>query len=251
MDEPEADVSDVTIVTRTPVRRGARHRATRTAPSLSIAHLLLWTGCCALFIALTRDLAAHQPGSLGGILLILLAIGNGTAGAGLVITLTRSIRGVPWPIEPGQWLLAILGAAAIAEMLAEGASGTWVKHPRGIIEAVAACAFAVPLFSKRLTSRWKWFFGAVSMLHALPLLVAVFEVHRAVAQSLVEFTSSRLAAATAFGAVTLAVSERVWPVALADLGARQRGWLHWAGITTAIWLAALSHIAPRLLAAFI
>lgn len=250
MHDPEPDGPDVRIVThQNPPRTGPW--ATRTSPSLSIAHLLLWTGCCALFVALTRNLTARQPGSLGGILLMLLALGNGTAATGLSITLTRSFRGAPWPVEPGQWLLAALGAVAIVEMLVEGASGTWVQHPQRIVEAVAACAFAIPLFSKRLASSWKWLFAAISVLHAFPLLVAVSDAPHVLAQTLVYLTSSRLAAATAIGAVALAVSERTYPAATADRAAIKRCWLHWAGLMTAVWLAALSLFAPSLLAAFV
>ncbi|HVA47610.1 MAG TPA: hypothetical protein VNH11_14670 [Pirellulales bacterium] len=249
MDEREADASEVRIVTQdSPRPRMAATLATRDRPRLSIVHLLLWTGCCSLFLAVARTLAERPPGIMGAFFLTLVAAGEGAAWAGLAITLARSFRGAPWPIEPGQWLLAVLGAVVTVETLAESASGKWVKDPRGIVEAAAACAFVVPLFSRRLAARWKWFFGAVALLDALPLLLAVFDANGILARSFALLTPPRLAAAAALGAATLAAWEAILPVTKADRRWDERGWLHWTGIATATWLAVLPLAAPWLLA---
>ena len=217
--------------------------ADRAPPRLAIAHLLLWTGCCAVFLGLARGMAEQPTGTLGALFLTLVAAGDGAAWAGLIITLARLWRGARWSIEPGQWLLTLLGVVVAVDVLTELASPRWLRNPQAVVEAAAACAFVVPLFSKRLVPRWKWLFGMVSLLHAWPLLTSLFRWQGHLAEVMVfaatQLTPPWLMAATAVAALGLALFDRSW---------RERGWLHWTGIATVIWLAVLPFVAPWLLA---
>lgn len=247
-DDREAAPLDVQIVTRDlPLPGGRPHAATGDRPTLSVLHLLLWITCCALFLAVARAMTTRAPGTLGMLFLTMLAAGNGAAWAGLLITLARAFRRSPWPIEPGQWLLALLGAVAVVEALAEAATGKWVKDPRGIVQAAAACAFVLPLFAKKLAARWKWFFASLSCFYALPLLVAVSNGHGLVGRVVAPLTPSRVTVAAAVGSAVLAVFERVSSATNAD-SRTATGWLHWTGIVTTAWLAMLRLAGPWLLA---
>ncbi|MEX0710806.1 MAG: hypothetical protein WD278_00565, partial [Pirellulales bacterium] len=77
-----------------------------------MAHLLLWMAGCALFLSILRQLADVRPGPLGSVIVVAASLGPGAAWAGLLVLIGRWLRGSPWPVEPGHWLLAILGAIA-------------------------------------------------------------------------------------------------------------------------------------------
>lgn len=242
-DEESEPAAELQIVVQEQPRRNATPRPDDDAPPrLAIVHLLLWTSCCAVFLGLARAMAEKPSGTTGAIFLTLVAAGDGAAWAGLIITLARSIRGAPWPIEPGQWLLAILGVVAAVEVLAELATPRWLRSPQPVVEAAAACAFVVPLFSRRLVPRWKWLFGILSVLHAWPLVTSLLSeqvnLSDVVIRTAAQLTSNRLMAATALAALMLSLFDRSW---------RERDWLHWTGIATALWLAALPILASWLL----
>lgn len=247
----ERDGAEVVIVTAD--RSSTRSAAGSSArPELGVGHLLLWVGCCGVFLGLARAMAERPAGLLGAAMLTLVAAGYGAAWAGMVVTLARTFRGAPWSIEPGQWLLTLLGAVTAVETLGEVASPHWLRDPRGIVLAAAVCAFFAPLFDMRLPPRWKWLFGAVSLLYALPLLTALGggqpQMPMPLARAVAALTPRTLVAATAAGAVMLSCF---------DVGRRftrsgrdePRGWLHWTGIAAAVWLALLPWAMSRLMGA--
>jgi hypothetical protein len=235
--------SDFTIVTDRPNDDLAMRRPVESsAPKLGVGHLLLWTGCCALFLGLARLLMKGPAGSAGAVFLVCLAAGQGAAWAGLIITLVRSLRGRSWPVEPGQWLLAVIGVMVAVELLAEFAVANVLRNRQGVVFATTACAFIVPLFSRRLAASWKLLFGAFALLYAFPLLVAIMggqvDLPDFLNRTAARLTPRRLATATALAAVVLALFERK---------RAPRGWLHWTGIGTAVWLALLPLAATWLL----
>jgi hypothetical protein len=190
-----------------------------------------------VFLGLTRGIA---PGTLGALFLTLLAAGYGAAWTGLMITVARTARRAPWSIEPGQWLLAILGVVVGVEVVGEIATPRWLHDPQAVVEATAACTFVVPLFDRRLAQAWKWLFGALALAHAFPLVVALLVEQANAAGTLLhvagQLTPRRLTTTAAFSALALAIFDRV---RLAPRGGEGGGWLHWTGIATALWLAIL------------
>jgi hypothetical protein len=242
-DHPTHDAPDIVIVTQG--RSGgnsAPAAAVRARPRLGVAHLLVWIGCCAVFLGLARGIERRPSGTLGAMFLTLVAASYGAAGAGLTITLARTVRGAPWSIEPGQWLLAILGVVVGVEVLGEIASPRWLRDPQAVVEAAAACAFVVPLLDRRLAHPWKWLFGALALAHALPLLLALLAEQTNAAGTLLrvagQFTPRRLTATAALAALVLAIFDRLRLAARCERG-EERGWLHWTGIATALWIALL------------
>lgn len=213
-------------------------RASKVPPRLGIAHLLVWTACCAAFLGAARSLAQRPAGIVGAAFLVAVAMGAGTAWAGLAITLIRAARGRPWPIEPGQWLLATLGVMEAAELGVLFGAAHGMRNQQAVVLAVSACAFVLPTFSRRLEPRWRWLFAATCVCFALPLLVSVpaarLDVPLVALQAVSHLSPRRLTVALAVAAVALAAVEP---------GRTGRGWLHWVGIVAAVWLAAVSFLA--------
>ncbi|HEV3024974.1 MAG TPA: hypothetical protein VGX76_21015, partial [Pirellulales bacterium] len=108
------------------------------APKLSIAHLLLWTATSALFFAVVRKLAKVPPGGLGTVLVALDGLGVGSAWAGLCVFISRRLRGAGWKIEPGEWLLALVGARLAAEALLRLTIPNELVSPRPVLDALTA-----------------------------------------------------------------------------------------------------------------
>lgn len=183
-------------------------------------------------------LAQRPAGLLGAAFLLAVGLGAGTAWLGLAITLTRMARGRPWPVEPGQWLLVVLGLMQAAELFGLVGARYGMRNPHAAVIALSACAFVPPTLSRRVEPRWKWFFAAASIVYALPLLVSVLaaqiDLPLAVLRAAGALSSRKLGVALAAAVVVLAVI---------DPGRKSRGWLHWAGIATAVWLAAISLLA--------
>ena len=236
-DDLSHDAPDIVIVTEERSDGKSAHAA-GARPRLGIGHLLLWIGCCAVFLGLARGAAERPPGTVGALFLTLVGAGYGAAWAGLMITLARTLRGAPWSIEPGQWLLAMLGVVGGVEVLGEILSPRWLSDPRAVVEATAACAFVAPLLDRRLEPWWKWLFGALALAHALPLLIALAgQMNGPLVRTAALFSPGPLTATTAVAALALALFDRV-RFARHRRG-EERGWLHWTGIATALWLPLL------------
>lgn len=177
-----------------------------------------------------------QPvGVLGAVVLIMLAVGYGTAWTGLLIALCRWLQGSRWPVEPGQWLLAIEGAT-IGLVVAEQFDRSHLfRNPWALIDAVTACLFVLPLFSRKLPMPWKWLFGLLTLVYVFPLVVICFDAWARAPRGL-QWLAHRLPpdrkmSCAAVGAAALAVADR--------LTGRRWGWLHWTGVANTIWLAIL------------
>lgn len=213
----------------------AAHDAQVAVPRLGVVHLLLWTGCCAVFLGLARGLAMQPVGVLGAVVLIMLALGCGTAWTGLLISVGRWLRGARWPLEPGQWLLTIEGVA-VGLLVAEQFDRSHIfRNPRAVIDAVTACLFVLPLFSRKLPMPWKWMFGLLSLVYAMPLLVICLQAWAHAPRTLQwladQLSPHRKMSCAAAGAAGLAVVDH--------LTGRRWGWLHWTGVANTVWLALL------------
>jgi hypothetical protein len=75
-------------------------------------HLLVWTTCVAVHLAVTRTLFQEQAESLELKAMVgwcLYGIGAGTAWASLAMLVWRRRRGRVFPLHPGEWLWVALG----------------------------------------------------------------------------------------------------------------------------------------------
>ncbi|HEX5447420.1 MAG TPA: hypothetical protein VFW87_26635 [Pirellulales bacterium] len=221
---------------------GAKSGDRHAPPRLAVSHLFVWTTCCAIFLGLARSLADRPAGALGALVLILVAVGYGTAWMGLVVSVYRLLRSARWPFEPGQWLLAIEGATLALLVAERFVRGQVFRNPWAVIDAVTACLFVLPLFGRKLPVHWKWMFGVVAAVYGWPLAVVALDAWAGAPRNLVwladQFSANRKQAFAAAVAVVLA---------LVDLRIGHRwGWLHWVGVIDAAWLALLPMIAAWL-----
>lgn len=229
-------------MSREPLPPAARGGLTAVPPRLAIGHLLLWTACCGVFLGLARSLAVRPAGAVGALVLLLVAVGYGTAWMGLAISLSRILRSSRWPLEPGQWLLAIEGVTLALLVVERSVRSPVLRNPWAVIDAVTACMWLLPLFSRKLPAHWKWLFGALALAYAWPLAVISLDAWVGAPHKLVwladQFSANRKQAFAAAVAVLLA---------LADHWARRRwGWLHWVGVANAVWLALLPALSALL-----
>lgn len=205
------------------------HVAARSgAPRLSIGHLLTWLVCCCLYLAMIRQLFPRQPTFAELLPIVAAAATDGAAWAGLAVFLSRRTRNVRWHIEPGEWLLAILGARLISFVLLE----TWLdgmfRTPAFVLSGVTCCLLVLPTLSRRLPTMWRLFFGLLVLVHLLPILDNCFAVF-------FQANSSTLDTACRFLQRVRTPLTGALVVLFAGLDIRFHGfkkwsWLHWLGL---------------------
>jgi hypothetical protein len=223
-------------------RKIARPQAPRDMPRLSIAHLLLWTTACALFFAAVKALAKVPPGGLGTVLVALDGFGVGAAWAGLCVFVSRRLRGAGWPIEPGEWLLALFGMRlAVETLLKLTMSGQFHSLP-SVLDALTSCLAVVPVFSRVLPAPWKVVFYLLTGIYGLPLVHLCLEAWLHWPHGALGGLADQIVAGQTllFGLVVLPAVWRDWRTG------RRWSWLHWTGLALVWWLP-LMEIAERLL----
>ena len=92
------------------------------SPRLGIIHLFGWTTCIAIYAALRWLLSENVPEDVSQsfwIFVGLLAVVQGTALGGLVIWVARRMRGLRFPIYPGEVLFVLLGFEVVCWLPAE------------------------------------------------------------------------------------------------------------------------------------
>jgi hypothetical protein len=206
-----------------------------------MAHLLLWMAGCALFLSIVRQLADVRPGPLGSAIVVAASLGPGAAWAGLLVLIGRWLRGSPWPVQPGHWLLAILGArlaldAALRLMLAKQPASS-----QAIVDAVTCCLLVLPTLSQTVPALWKVFFSLLVLLIGAPL--ALIYLNAWFGLELGPLAHAARAASAWSGALGCLL---IGLFALVDHGrGRRHGWLHWTGLAVWLWISGWQHLAAR------
>jgi hypothetical protein len=222
-----------------PSRRAERRRrVVAAAPPLGVRHLLLWFTCCAAYLAAVRALAAHPPGALGVITAAALSLGYGAAWAGLALFVARRLSAKVYPIAPGEWLLAILGARLAVEVALEFAPAWVVASPKGLLAAATGVLLVLPLLSRSLPAVWKAVIAAMLILYAAPAAMIRLGTLLGLPDDL--FTPAaglldRVRSPVVLLVLMLALSHDLWRK-------RAYGWLHGAGVAAWLWLLALALI---------
>jgi hypothetical protein len=219
------------------IREHAPQRRTATGlqapPRLSVRHLLLWIAACAAAMAAVRHLSADQPSVWGLLLVSGYAAGCGAAWVGLAIWMVRAARGATWPVEPGHWLLVVLGVRLGLDL----AIRLWLPRaftsPQSVLEAAVCGCLVLPLLSRTLSAVWESGFYVLLAIQAAPLTVAVLDgwlfwppVWLARSAEWIERSQSWLMALVVLGCAAFDWPER-----------RQRGWLHWLGLAVCFGMA--------------
>ena len=214
----------------------------RPLPRFGLAHLMLWTGCVCGYLAIVRALSQQQIGWVGAVVVTLQAIGGGGGWAGLLIFAGRRFRGAGWPIEPGEWLLAVLGTRLVLEVLLAQVPKTFLTAPETVLAALTGCLLVVPALSRRLPTPWKVLFCVLALLYSGPLLAVCLRFglpeHQVTLTQIAQFISWLRPGVTAALVVVVA--------GVVHFRGRRFGWLHWAGLGVCLWMTALPAIVSAL-----
>lgn len=102
-----------------PAPPGSPIRPVPDQPRLGIIHLMVWTACVAVFFSVARTTLADNWAELGTAKLVhwlTYGVGAGTALSGLLLWVARRRRGLPFPGQPGETLLVLLGVGALVNL---------------------------------------------------------------------------------------------------------------------------------------
>jgi hypothetical protein len=209
-------------------------------PRLSILHLMVWTGISAAMMALLQlpSEAANRLSSFESAYRIGMAIYGGVVVSGLVLWIAWRRRGIPFPTEPGEWLLVVQGAimlvAIAAIYVANQDPAAMLVLAIGVFLTIAGIG-VVPVSYYRQSTLWRVFFGALALAYALPLVSLA-----------IAFTGVFILVAVlgfAFLGITGLVAVLFVVALISDLSHRTvRGWPHWAGVIS-FFLFGLFHVA--------
>ncbi len=207
----------------------------RTKPRPGLAQLLIWIVCFAVCLAVLRALASEPPKPPGVLSVLGIAICIATAWAGGVVLILRAASGARWPLEPGHWLLAVLGVDSIIDILLRITPQTVFAHPVLAHNALVCWLYVLPLFSRHLQPRWKALFLFIVFLYGAPLLLAAL----AVLGTPMSAISGKIAAVL-WRASTPVAAGSVLTAALLDYRrGRDRDWMHWCGIAVFVAIMGL------------
>ena len=90
----------------------------REQPRVGIRHLLVWTACVAVYFCLTRPAhdAFQGPDAPFPLFWLLHGVGAGTALGGLLLWAARRRQGLPFPSQPGEWILILHGLVTVVRI---------------------------------------------------------------------------------------------------------------------------------------
>lgn len=242
---PDVDPPVESPLDDAPDGAAAKPMAAMADPPLSILHLLIWVGIVAVLLGLWDLLDRLQPKSARLLIedwkklpisMILRTMSVAAAGAeigGLLMFFARRRRGIVFPVQPGEWLLVMFGAADLFDLLYYYSSllrtdGTFYTHRwyefHCLSEHLAyLLAFAVAAVACKAAGPWRWFFWIATiaaLLSAGRALLPIFDEWQSI------YTHHWLRwPAMAICAVVLAIAVG------SDLRSRtRRGWVHWVGV---------------------
>ncbi len=212
-----------------------------SCPRIGILHLLVWTACVALYLAILRFLwqraGAVLPdlGLCWAALTVLDSVCWGTALGGLVLWIARRWRGLAFPQHPGEYMLVVLGldvAWRFVDAFAVLGIGptSWTVHARLIV--TLACYSLIYVWPALSVGRlhWRIFF--------LTLLA------KRLADALMRQGLMYLWLARVWDIVTFVNNAPILliPALLAVIFSKDRRdgnrhpWTHWVGVALVLWL---------------
>lgn len=207
-----------------------------TRPGLR--HMLLWLTMISLYFALAENLLDDRPRAVIGVFILVgQAVIAGAAWSGLLITLSRSWRRVAVIIEPGQWLMVVVGVRLLAEALLRLPVGQVFVVPEAMTGVCTCCVLVVPTLSKHLSMPWKLLFSLLAVSHGAPFGLAVsqtvFGLPHVIHNELIAWWAFLLS-------LGIPPSLAIW----LQMRGERSTWLHWAGVSVwCLWLL----LQPRIL----
>lgn len=208
-------------------------------PRLGIIHLLLWMACVAMSFAFRNTYAGlyGSPQRGADMFDVVFGIGAGTAMAGAVLFAAWRLRGIAFPIHPGEFLWVLYGLAEVLHWMHQGlllcleimGAISWAPTRPVIVHILrpellwpVMCCWPVLCLKDRWWRAW-FALSLVTGIVAAYFLVAYFlrlpYVHPHVGLRLV----------TVMGGVFIVAVMRDL------LRHRKYPWTHWVGITVVVW----------------
>jgi len=203
-------------------------------PRLGIIHFLVWTACVAVYLGTTRDLWLRESMPLA--LQVHWAARSFAAGAalgGVLLWISRRLRGIAFPACPGEYLLLAMGLTTalylgflvlpLIRMLVGVQDPAWNEAFWRIVPLVANGVYIVLLAWAAVrvkTPRWRLLFIGWA-LSAFPYLFLPF----------IPYFLTRMCQFA-----TLAVDGCLVVVVLIDVARGIRyPWTHWLGVAVRLW----------------
>jgi hypothetical protein len=231
----------------------SQQAAPESRPRLSILHLLVWTALVAVAMGVdtfaTRLYSPADPVAAREwmqrtvapdqmVARSVRAMLTGAGLGGLLMYFARRRRGIPFPVEPGEWLLVVLGVDGFAQLCSVAArpliSGSssylGVYFALLIVESlVPVVGYLLPVWFGKLRGPWRRFFRAAVILAGIWLMMMIaFALTQlgfaywAVGGLRWIYLAMLILCAVFFGVAALNDFRKP----------AQRGWVHWAGIVT-------------------
>ncbi|HYW78481.1 MAG TPA: hypothetical protein VE890_02855 [Thermoguttaceae bacterium] len=216
-------------------------------PRLGIMHLLVWTACVAVYFSFLRTMTeSGQEQFLGSsnAVSVFYGLGMGTALAGLVLLVSRRLRGFPLAKHPGEYLLLLFGVSLIASVVIQMiivrigpiSVGRWSWAEYALMGTSYGMLAIDGLILLIATVRvkilhWRVFFVIMMMTLALQFLGPLI---------LARFLSVR-SMGVAFQLIPQIDTVLLTVVVLIDLWRSERyPWQHWFGIGLRFWFGAFA-----------
>jgi len=223
----------------------------REEPRLGIMHLLVWTACVAVYFSFLRTLSQVEGAPTlsfltTDVLSVPLGLGMGTALAGLVLLVSRRLRGFPLARHPGEYMLLLFGVSSVSSaatytIVAHFQPGrlggtSWTQYvfiatALGVL-VINGLILLVALVRVKIL-RWRIFFAVVMMTAVLQRILPVVV-------SMAGFFGTRLLV-TVLQLVPLITVLALIVVVVMDLHQRKRyPWQHWLGVGLQFWFGAFN-----------
>jgi hypothetical protein len=223
-------------------------------PRLSIMHLMIWTATSAAMMAFFNLWTSLQSSSARAsvaeslkspvmmTMQTLWAMGTGAYLGGVLMFISRRLRGMRFPVQPGEWLMVTFGIGNLVNLTVYLAlmamdnrdqstfGGFIIFH--SVRQLVHTAEFLMPAVMCKDSVAWRAFFWvatAVSLLALGLVLVGIVD----------EMSFFRFFQPGIFRGVTLGICALIFALAvIGDLLRRtNRAWVHWVGVVS---LAVLS-----------
>ena len=188
---------------------------------------MIWVACCAIYLACVSLLAGEARTTFDILLVLGQSLLFGTCWAAGIVLLVQAISGHRLSVQPGHWLLALMGAVAACEVVLAFLPGDMFRHSSAVSHAIACWLFVLPMFARNLETRWKAYFAVLVTVYVLPIILAspVLLGMREVT----DFDMAINAAFPYFGNAAMA-GALLSTTYLDRLAERRRDELHWFGV---------------------
>jgi len=208
-----------------------------------IPHALLWTACCAVYLATVRGFIPPGFESSWLLHLALWTAPTGAAWMGMVLVIAAKLGWLRGQVAWGAWLLFSLGVGSALGLAAAMLPYNAVVQRESLGPIIALAGWILPLLSRRLTPRVKTLFlalGATFLFRSHGRVAIAWAFH--LLQPADHSFLAQLLRWPWFNHLPVALMAIVVASLLARPAARQQGWLHALGL-----LCVLAYLTSSLL----